>query len=225
MIGKEIISMSISKTYAVFGLGRFGLAVAKELVNNGAEVLAVDNCEARVNEAIEFIPVCKCADVTNSDVIKQLGIANMDVVIIAMASNLEAEVMATMLCKEAGVGMVIAKCANEMHKRILLKVGADKAMIPENESGTRMAKNLLSSGFVDMVELTKDVSMIELDVKDEWIGNHLMELDLRRKYSINIVAIRRDDDISIRIDPSAPIEEDMKLIVLADTSKLNKLVK
>ena len=102
--------MSINKSYAVFGLGRYGLAVAKELVNNGAEVLAVDINENIINSAIVDIPYCKCADVTDLEVIKQLGIANLDVVIIAMANKLEASVMSVMLCKEVGVKTVIAKC-------------------------------------------------------------------------------------------------------------------
>ena len=140
--------MSIHKTYAVFGLGRYGFAVAKELVENGAEVLSVDVNENVVNEASIDLPLCKCADVTESEVIKQLGISNVDVVIIAMGGNLEASVMATMLCKEACVPMVIAKCSCEMHQKILSRVGADKVVLPESESGTRLAKNLVSSGFI-----------------------------------------------------------------------------
>ena len=103
--------MSINKTYAVFGLGRYGTAVARELVKSGAEVIAVDRDERLVAAAAPFVPVCKCADVTDPEVIGQLGIANVDVVIVAMASSLEAAVMTTMLCKEAGVPSVIVKCA------------------------------------------------------------------------------------------------------------------
>ena len=215
--------MSIHKSYAVFGLGRYGLAVAKELVNNGVEVLAVDLDESIVNSAIADIPFCKCADVTNLEVIKQLGIANMDVVIIAMANNLEASVMAVMLCKEVGVNTVIAKCANEMNCKILSKVGADRIVFPESESGIRLAKNLLSSGFVDIIELSKDVSMVELEVKPEWEGKNLLELNLRKKYSINVVAIIRDKNICVNIDPEKPLKKNMKLIVIANTAKLSKL--
>ena len=214
--------MSINKSYAVFGLGRYGLAVAKELVSNGAEVLAVDSDEAIVNSAIADIPFCKCADVTDLEVIKQLGISNMDVVIIAMANNLEASVMAVMLCKEVGVNVVIAKCANEMHKKILSKVGADKVVFPECESGIRLAKNLLSSGFVDVIELSNDVSLIELEVKSEWVGKTLIELNLRKKYSMNVVAIRKGKVLVTDIDPQMPLEKEMKLIVIAKVEKLNK---
>lgn len=215
--------MSIEKSYAVFGLGRYGRAVAKELVANGAEVMAVDIDEDIVNDAIDEIPFCKCADVTDPEVIKRLGIANVDVVIITMGTNLEASVMATMLCKEIGVKTVIAKCATEMNYRILDKIGADKVVFPESESGIRLAKNLLSSGFIDIVELSKDVSMMEIEVRTEWTGKSLMELDLRKKYSINVVAIIKDENVTTSIEPTEPLDKSMRLIVIANRFKLNKL--
>lgn len=215
--------MSINKSYAVFGLGRYGFAVAKELVNNGAEVLAVDLDENIVNSAIADIPFCKCADITDLEVIKQLGIANIDVVIIAMANNLEASVMAVMLCKEVGVKTVIAKCANETHRKILSKVGADKVVFPESESGIRLAKNLLSSGFVDVIELSNDVSLIELDVKSEWVGKTLVELNLRKKYAINVIAIRWENALQINIDPATKLDKNMQLLVIMNTSKIKAL--
>ena len=215
--------MSMKKSYAVFGLGRYGIAVARELADSGAEVIAVDFDERIVNAAAAELPICKCADITDPEVIRQLGIANVDVVIIAMANNLEASVMAVTLCKEIGVKTVIAKCANEMHQKILSRVGADKVVFPENESGIRLAKNLLSSGFVDMVSLAKNVSMVELDVKPEWCGKNLIELNLRKKYSINVVALRRGDMVSVDIDPHEPLTDQVKLIVIANAEKLAKL--
>ncbi len=215
--------MGINQSYAVFGLGRYGRAVAKELVDNGAEVLAVDSNEELVNDAIADIPYCKCADITEPEVIKQLGIANIDVVIIAMASSLEASVMATMLCKEIGVKIVIAKCATDMDCKILSKVGADRVVFPERESGIRLAKNLLSSGFVDIMDLSNDVSMIELEVRPEWDGKSLLELNLRKKYSINVVAIIHDGTVDTDIDPEKPLSRSMRLIVIANPSRLRKL--
>jgi len=215
--------MGINQSYAVFGLGRYGRAVAEELVKNGVEVLAVDLDEELVNTAIADIPYCKCADVTEPEVIKQLGIANVDVVIIAMASSLEASVMATMLCKEIGVKTVIAKCATEMDCKILSRVGADRVVFPESESGIRLAKNLLSSGFVDIIDLSADVSMIELEVRPEWDGKSLLELNLRKKYSINVVAIIQDRNVCTDIDPEKPLNQTMRLIVIANPSRLRKL--
>ena len=207
------------KNYAVFGLGRYGRAVAIELTRSGAEVLAVDADPQLVNNFSTDIPICKCADITDAEVIRQLGIGNMDVVVIAMANNLEASVMATMLCKEAGVGTVIVKCANEM----LLRVGADQVVFPESESGVRLAKNLLSSGFVDIIEFSKDASMVEMEVRPEWVGKTLMELNLRKKYAMNIVAIRSGLSVTTNVDPEKPLEADWKLIVIANPTKLSKL--
>lgn len=215
--------MSINKTYAVFGLGRYGRAVAEELVKNGADVIAVDSNEMLVNEAAQTIPVCKCADVTEPEVIDKLDIADVDVVIIAMANSLEATVMAITLCKEAGVSTVIAKCVEEMHGKIFERVGADRVVFPEKEAGTRLGKNLLSSGFVDIVELSKDASMVEVQVKNEWIGKNLIQLNLRKKYSINVVAVIKGEEVITNIDPEMPLTENMKLIVIADVAKLEKL--
>ena len=207
----------------MFGLGRYGRAVAKELVASGAEVIAVDADAAIVNESALEIPICKCADVTDAEVIKQLGISNIDVVIIAMATNLEASVMSIMLCKEAGVKTVIAKCGSETHRKILRKVGADRVVLPETDSGIRLAKNLLSSGFMDIIALSKDISMVELNVKPEWVGKTILELNLRKKYSLNIVAICRDTEVTTTIDPETALDASMKLIVIANKEKLSKL--
>ena len=215
--------MKSNKTYAVFGLGRYGLAVARELVANGKEVIAVDMSQRIVNDAAAYLPVCKCADVTDPEVISKLGIGSIDTVIICMAGNLEASVMAVTLCKEAGVKTVIAKCASEMHQKILLRVGADQVVFPEKESGIRLATNLLSSGFVDLIALSKDVSMVEIDVKDEWLGKNLIELNLRKKYGFNIVAIKKGGNVNVSINPEQVIDADTTLIVIANTSKLAKL--
>lgn len=215
--------MSINRNYAVLGLGRYGRSVAEELVRNGAEVLAVDSNEEYVKDASATIPVCKCADITDPEVIQQLGIAEMDVVVVAMASSLEASVMAITLCKEAGVKTVIAKTGDEMQQKIMSRVGADTVVFPEKESGIRLAKNLLSAGFADLIELSDEVSMVEMDAKEAWIGKTLIQLDLRKKYSMNVVAIRQGNAIVTDIDPQKPLEADMKLIVIANLKQLKKL--
>lgn len=217
--------MSINKSYAVLGLGRYGFAVAAQLARSGVDVLAVDRCEALVNAAATELPICKCADVTDPDVFRTLGIANVDVAIVAMANSLESSVMAITLCKEAGVKTVIAKCGDEMHKTIFLRVGADEVVFPEQESGTRLAKNLLSAGFADLVSLSPDVSMVELEVTDEWVGQNLIELNLRKKYGMNVVALCRQGKVVIEIDPTQPLAKDEQLLVIAKTAKLAKLRK
>lgn len=215
--------MKKDQTYAVFGLGRYGKAVAAELVENGAEVLAVDLDEDIVNDAVDLLPVVKCADVTDADVLEQLSIRDFDVVIIAMATRLENTILATMLCKEAGVKKIVVKCADELHRRILEKVGADMVVFPEIESGVRLANNLLNSGFADIFALSDDISMLELEVRPEWAGKSLIELNLRKKYGINVIAIRQNDTAQTDIDPKTVLQPDMRLVVIASNRKLKKL--
>lgn len=214
-----------NKTFAVLGLGRYGQAVAKELINSGAEVLAVDINESVVNDLATDIPVCKCADITDPAVFRQLGIDRVDTAIIAMANDLESSVMAITLCKEAGVKNVIVKCATEIQKIIYTRVGANQTVLPENESGIRLAKNLLSAGFVDMLELSEDVCMVEIDVKPDWVGKSLIELKLRNKYAINVVAVLDNGTVNTAVDPTMPLAADMRLIVIANVKKLEKLYK
>ena len=215
--------MKHKQSFAVFGLGRYGTALAKELVQSGADVLAVDSDKDIVNSVVQDIPLSKCADVTDPEVIKQLGIANVDVVVIAMATNLEASVMATMLCKEAGVKTVIAKCGSEMECKILSKIGADQVIFPEKESGLRLAKKLVNFGLVDLVELSKDASLFELKVRPEWVGKSLIELNLRKKYGFNVVAIFENEEVNTYIAPDRPLDDSMRLIAIGNPAKLNNM--
>jgi len=215
--------MSINKNYAVFGLGRYGRSVVNELLDNGATVLAVDCSRKIVDELVGEIPLCKCADITEPAVIKQLGIPNVDVVVICMAKNFEASVMATMLCKEAGVPRVIVKCSSQDHCRILRKIGADEVVLPEFESGVRLAKNILSSGFIDIADISDDISVLQLDVKPEWAGKNLKELELRRKYNINVIAFEKDGNIDVTVNPDTIIDDGMKMIVVANRKDIDKI--
>ena len=215
--------MSIHKSYGVFGLGWYGMAVAEELAKSGAEVLAVDCNMEVVNRAAVTIPLCKCGDTTDPEVIERLGVSHLDVVIVAMAENFEASLLTVSLCKEAGVPMVIAKCGNETHRSILYRVGADKVIFPEKESGHRQAKNLLTSGFTDMIELSEEIAMVELDLPAQWEGKNLMELSLRKKYGLNVVALRQGENVITAIDPVLPLSSHMKLVVIANKEKLSKI--
>ena len=186
-------------------------------------MLGVDGDQDIVDNAAETIPVCKCADITEAEVIKRLGIFNMDIVIVSMANNLEASVMAVTLCKEAGVETVIAKCASEMQEKILMCVVGDIGVFRERESGIRLGRSLITSGFSEMIELSKEVSMIEMDVKTEWIGKTLIELNLRKKYGINVVAAQKGNIFLTTIEPTLSLEKGMQLIVIAEISKIQKL--
>lgn len=127
------------------------------------------------------------------------------------------------LCKEMGVEQVIVKCSSEMHRAILEKVGADVVVLPEKDSGIWLAKNLLSSGFIDIADISEDISIIELDARPEWIGKSLKELELRRKYAINVIAMTKNGNVEITVQPDAIIEDGIKMIVIANKREIDKL--
>lgn len=213
------------KSYAVIGLGRFGAAVAEELSRAGAEVLAVDEDEERVHGISSIVTCAVKADVCDVESIEALGLSNMDGVVVAITENLDASIMATILAKESGAGYILAKARDSIHAKILEKVGADKVIVPEKESGIRMARNMMSGKFLDFIELSDRVRMIEIPVRDEWIGKTLVELNLRKTKKINVIAVRDvDDEVIVNYDPERPIKSGMSMFITVDRNDIAKLV-
>lgn len=211
------------KEYGVFGLGKFGMAVAVALAESGNSVIAVDMDPDRVDAAAETVTCAVVADVTEPDVLDNLGISNLDCVIIGVSTNMQASIMATILTKEKGVRFVVAKAENEIHKHILEKVGADKIVFPEAEMGTRLARNLMGDEFVDLVELSKEFSMVEMPVPEAWIGKSLRELDVRGSYGLNIIGVKRGDNLKVNLNPENPMEKEMTLVIVGKNVDLAKI--
>ena len=211
------------KEYGVFGLGKFGMAVAVALAESGNSVIAVDMDPDRVDAAAETVTCAVVADVTEPDVLDNLGISNLDCVIIGVSTNMQASIMATILTKEKGVRFVVAKAENEIHKHILEKVGADKIVFPEAEMGTRLARNLMGGEFVDLVELSKEFSMVEMPVPEAWIGKSLRELDVRGSYGLNIIGVNRGDNLKVNLNPENPMEKEMTLVIVGKNVDLAKI--
>lgn len=206
----------MKKSFAVLGLGKFGMSVARELSRAGAEVLAVDRDKETVHEIAAEVTCAVCADVSDTETMETLGLSNMDAVVVAITGNLNASVMATILAKEAGVPFIIAKAEDEIHIKILKKLGADKIVIPERESGIRTARHIISHNVVDFIELSKDICLVEEEVKEEWIGKNLRDLDLRKKYKMNVVAIRKGEALLVNVSPDKPLEQGMRLMTIMD---------
>ncbi len=211
------------KEYGVLGLGKFGMAVAMTLAESGNSVIAVDMDEDRVDEAAQFVTCAMVADVTDPDVLENLGISNLDCVIVGVSTNMQASIMATILTKEKGVGFIVAKAENQIHKHILEKVGADKIVFPEAEMGTRLARNLMGGEFVDLVELSKEFSMVEMPVPEMWIGKSLRELDVRGSYGLNIIGVKRGDNLKVNLDPEKPMEKEAMLVIVGKNSDFAKI--
>ena len=214
------------KDIAVIGLGKFGLSVALNYSKRGGNVLAIDKDETRIQEVADIVTYAVKANVTDSDVVKKLGIEKMDAVIVALTDNLEASVMATILSKEMGVPYVLVKAQNEMHARVLEKVGADKVIFPEKEMGMRIARNLAANSMADIVELGNDYSIVEAKVPDKWVGKSLIELNTRKKFGFNVIAKKTDEgcgSIEANIDPNAPFEAGEHIIVIGKNEDLDNV--
>ncbi|WP_312091673.1 potassium channel family protein [Aminipila sp.] len=211
------------KQYVIFGLGRFGKSVATALAENGCEVLVIDADENSVNEMADVVTYAVKADATETEALKNLGLGNFDVAIIAMGENLEASVMATILVKEVGVPYVLAKAQSDLHGRILKKLGADMVVFPEKETGIRIANSLLVNNLFNTVELPANYNMMELEALPEWIGKSFHELNLRAWLKINVIGIKKKNHLNINPDPEEAIVEGDILILIGKNEVLNKL--
>jgi len=211
------------KEFVVFGLGKFGCSVAKTLADNGCQVMAVDSEQSKVEEIAADVTFAVCTDVTDAEAVHSLGIRNFDGAVVAIGENLEASVLVTIIAKEMGIPYVLAKAQTELQAKVLKKVGADKIIFPEKESGMRIANNLASGNFFDAIELSTKYSMMDLDVPADWIGKTLRELNLRATRKINIIGIKRNEEFEITPDPDAPLLEDDVLVVIGNNQALKKL--
>lgn len=213
----------VKKEFLVLGLGKFGMSVAKTLAKMGCQVVAVDRNEEKVQDIAEDVTYAVAADVTDAEVLENLGIGNLDAAVIAISNDMEASIMATILVKELGVPTVLAKASNEVHKKILLKVGADSVVFPEIEMGTRVARNLVAGDFVDLIELSSNFSIIETYVRKAWAGQTIRSIGFREKYSINVIAIKEGNHIDVSPDPNIPLKEQQMLVLLGDNKALKEI--
>ena len=211
------------KTFGVFGLGRFGTSIVEELSKSGADVIAVDNDPALVQKVSSFATVAIVADVCNQNAMRELGLSSMDAVMIAMAGHLESSIMAIVQAKEAGVPMVWAKARDDTQKMVFEKLGADRVMIPEREAGISVAKNMVSADLLDLIELTENIRLVELAVREDWVGYSLKELDFRKKYRINVIAVKRGKNVSMELGADDQLEAGTTLYVIGDRKAINKL--
>ncbi|MCR5147950.1 MAG: TrkA family potassium uptake protein [Eubacterium sp.] len=211
------------KSIAVIGLGRFGKKLAESIYDMGVDVLAVDKNSEIVASVADRVTVAVTADVSNPESIKGIGIGDMDIVVVAMGSDLVASIMSVMVAKEQGVPFVLAKAADNRMGQILKKIGADKIIYPEEETGFRTARTLVMDSFLEFFDIDDNLCLLEIKPKPEWIGKNLIELKLREKYRINVVAVKDHSEMRSFIDPSRPLEEDTELLVIIEKSDLKYL--
>lgn len=207
----------MKKEFAVIGLGRFGGSTCQTLVELGVDVLAIDIKEERVNEYAMIATHAVIGNSTDENVLKNLGIKNFDHVLVAIGDNIQASILTTLILKELGVNHVTVKATNEYHEKVLRKIGADYIVHPERDMGKRLAHNLVSNNVLDYLELSEEHSIVEIACTGKLVGNTIIDLDIRAKYGVNIVAIKRDNNLIVSPQASEIIDAgDILIIIGAD---------
>lgn len=216
--------MRKTKSYAVIGLGKFGMSLAETLAKANNDVLVVDDKEDNIQEIQDLVTYAVKADVTEPGAMEALGLSNVDVAVIGISENMEASITATILAKDAGVPFVMAKAMNKLHGRILERVGADKVVYPEYSTGVRVAKNLMTGGFLDFFELSPDFSIVEFQVPEEWTGRSLSQIGIRERYHLNVIGLKRAGKVDVNLDPYDPFQEEDTVIVVGNNHDLDRIM-
>lgn len=219
-----MVSKNKYKQFAVLGLGKFGQAVVKTLVENGCEVMCCDKNMDAVNEIEQYATDSFQMDVTNVKAMETISLGNYDCVIVGIGENFEAAIMAAMFAKEAGVPMVIAKAKNDQQKALLKKIGVDKVVMPEKDTGTRIAYNLISSNIVEYICFSDKYGIAEINPRKEWCNKSLIESNIRAIYGITIMAIKRRDDVIVSPMADTVILENDILVVIGENDKIRSAI-
>lgn len=223
------------KQFAVIGLGRFGSAVAKTLNEKGCEVLAIDSDEQWVQEVSGYVAHAVTIDATDEKALKAVGIEHVDCAIVAIGADIEASILVTVTLKEIGIKEIVARAMTEIHGRVLEKIGATKVVFAERDMGIRVANALVSPEIIEYIDLSPEYSIFEISPPKDFIGNSLRDLEIRAKYNLNVIAIKRkvriksergfEERDKINISPAASdvVAEGDKLIVIGTDEAIAKL--
>ena len=213
------------KSCIVVGLGRFGSEVARRLYSYGCEVLAIDNCSENVQQIADQVTHAVVGNAQDKDVLRALSAQDFECAIVAIGDSLADSVLATMNLKELGIPRVICKAHDETHRQVLLKLGADQVVIPEQENAARLAKSLSSRNVLDYIELSAEYGIIEVNAPSVWQNKSLKELNVRAKLGVNILAVRREGKINVSPSADFTIADGDVMLVLGDTQALNAVQK
>jgi len=214
------------KTFVVIGMGRFGEAVAKKLCELGHEVLAIDEDEAKIQNVSEYVTHSVIADAKEERVLRTLGVRNFDCAILAIGSDIADSVLITLALKELGLKEIICKAKEPRHKKILLKIGADRVIIPENEAGTKLAVQIADLNLIEYLELTEKYGLSEMNLPKKWISRTLIDLALRRKYGVTVVAVKKkadDDDFNMMPSPEYRFCEGDVLVLIGKKEDIDEI--
>ncbi|MBN1406086.1 MAG: TrkA family potassium uptake protein [Candidatus Omnitrophica bacterium] len=218
------------RQFAVIGLGRFGLSVSKTLTQKDGQVLVIDKDEDKIQDISDSVSQAVCLDATDADALKAVGIEQVDVAIVSVGDDIEASILITLLLKELGIKEIITKAVTPQQGKVLEKIGANKIIFPERDMGIRLANVLTSPKVTDYLQLSNNCSIVELKAPKSFIGRTLKQLNVRAKYKLNVVAIKRKNkqgEESINAGPFAEekIETDDSLLIAGDNEDIDKLKK
>lgn len=211
------------KDFVVIGCGRFGQSVAKSLYAKGHDVMAVDIDPEKVQDISDCVTHAIEVDAMDEAALKTIGVRNFDVAVVSIGSDIQASILTTLIVKELGVKHVVAKAQNDIHAKVLYKIGADRVVFPERDMGVRLAHNLVTNNVLDYIELDPNYSVIEITALREWEGKTLKDLQLPTEYGVNVMAIKCGDDINISPYAEDVIKHGDILIVIGSTENINKL--
>ncbi len=210
------------KSILLIGLGRFGKHIALKLNELGHEVMAVDKKEERVEEVLPYVTNAQIGDSMNEDFLKSLGIGNYDVCIVAIGNDFQSSLETTSLLKELGAKLVVSRAARDVHAKFLLRNGADEIVYPEKQLAKWTAIRYSSDHIFDYIELGDEYAIFEIEVPDAWIGKTIGELDVRRKYKINLMAVKKEKKMNAMITPETCLEKGETLLVLGNSKDIQK---
>ena len=211
------------KSYAVIGLGRFGPALARQLCKLGAEVLALDVKGDYVQQIANDVTHAVVGDAQDKEVLRALGVRNLDCAVIAIGDNLAASVLITMNLKELGVPYIVCKAHDETHRKVLEKLGVDRVVIPEQEYAQRLARTLNSHNVLDYIELSEDFGILDVPAPKSWIGKSLRELNVRAKLGVTIIAVENGGKTNVSPTADYAVGEGDTLVMLGDNVALEKV--
>lgn len=205
---------SRKKQFLVLGLGRFGASLARHLCQLGHEVLAVDMREDHVEAIAPYVTQAIQADATNEEALESMGVRNFDAAIVTIGQNIRDSILVSVLCKEKGVPMVMAKAVDDLHAKVLEKVGVDRVVFPEQDMGQRVARSLVTPGILDLMEISEEYQIAETSVPSAWLNKTLMEINVRRNYGLSVIGIRRGTRFLASPGADTRLEAEDVLIVL-----------
>ncbi|MDE6845209.1 MAG: TrkA family potassium uptake protein [Lachnospiraceae bacterium] len=211
------------KSILLVGLGRFGRHVAEKLYELNHQVMAVDWKEERVDSILPFVTNAQIGDSTNPDFLMSLGIRNFDFCIVAIGDNFQSSLETTSLLKELGAKLVVSRAASDVHAKFLLKNGADEIVYPERQLATWTAIRYSADHIFDYIELDDEHAIYEVQVPEDWVGKTVGELDVRKKYSLNIMALKEDGILNLAITPETGITANQTMLVLGTIKQVQKV--